>query len=356
MLITKEVEVNPSGKSIQYYRNLGYDAKYHEPLIVKVEDLQNGSHAMVEVLCDYCKKEIFSVAYFDYVKETKLINKHACKNCRAEKIKEANIKKYGVDNASRLDYIKEKRKNTFISRYGVETPLQNKEIMKRVKETNLSKYGFVNPSQVPEFREKVAATAFKHYGVYNPSQSEEIKQKVRDTNIQKYGVPCSMQSTEVKSKANKTLCLNGSVRTSSQQLYLHSIYGGEINYPVSYCAIDICLPDEKLCIEYDGGGHDLRVKLGDLTQKEFNQKEIIRNNIIKRNGYKQMKIISSTDKLPSDNVLLKILSDARQYFIDYPNHSWIEFNIDNSTVRNAENKNGISYDFGDLRKITQDVA
>lgn len=39
MLITKEVEVNPSGKSIQYYRNLGYDAKYHEPLIVKVEDL-----------------------------------------------------------------------------------------------------------------------------------------------------------------------------------------------------------------------------------------------------------------------------------------------------------------------------
>ena len=111
-----------------------------------------------------------------------------------------------------------------------------------------------------------------------------------------------------------------------------------------------------MCIEYDGGGHDLNVKLGSITQKEFNQKEIIRNNIIKRNGYKQMKIISSNDKLPSDDVLLKMLSDTRQYFIDHPNHSWIEFNIDNSIVRNAENKNGISYDFGDLRKITQDAA
>ena len=112
---------------------------------------------------------------------------------------------------------------------------------------------------------------------------------------------------------------------------------------------------EKLCIEYDGGWHDLNVKLGSITQKEFNQKEIIRNNIIKRNGYKQMEIISSTDKLPSDDVLLKMLSDARQYFIDYSNHSWIEFNIDNSTVRNAENKNGISYELGSLRRITQNV-
>lgn len=39
----------------------------------------------------------------------------------------------------------------------------------------------------------------------------------------------------------------------------------------------------------------------------------------------------------------------------YLNHSWIEFDIDNSVVRNAENKNGISYEFGSLRMITQSV-
>ena len=133
------------------------------------------------------------------------------------------------------------------------------------------------------------------------------------------------------------------------------LYSGILNYPISYYNADIYLSNDNFVIEYDGGGHDLNVRLGHLTQNEFNQKEIIRDNIIKRNGYKQMKIISSTDKLPSDDVLLKMLSDTRQYFIDYPNHSWIEFNVDNSTVRNAENKNGISYEFGNLRRITQNV-
>ena len=39
MLLTKEVEVKPRGKMIQYYKDKGYDAKYSQPLIVKVEDL-----------------------------------------------------------------------------------------------------------------------------------------------------------------------------------------------------------------------------------------------------------------------------------------------------------------------------
>ena len=73
-----------------------------------------------------------------------------------------------------------------------------------------------------------------------------------------------------------------------------------------------------------------------------------------------MKIISSKDLLPSDEILLQMLSDAKQYFSDYQNHSWIEFDIDNSVIRNAENKNGVSYDFGKLRKINksdiEDVA
>ena len=351
MLLTKEVEVRPSGKMIKYYKDKGYDAKYHKPLLVKVEDLPNGSHAVINVLCDYCKSEVFSLAYYDYNKEIETISKHACKNCVGKKIKDAFVKKYSVDNISQLNYIKEKKKKVFVEKYGTETPLQNKEIMKKAMETNLSKYGYTNPSQVPEFREKAKRTTFEHYGFKSPSQNEEIKQKIRDTNIQRYGVPYTMQSPNVRLKANKTTCENGIVRTSAQQLYLHSIYGGEINYPVAYYAIDICFPEEKLCIEYDGGGHDLRVVLGELTQEEFNQKEIIRNNIIKREGYKQMRIISSTDLLPPDAVLLQMLDDARQYFTDFPSHSWIEFDIDNSIVRNAENKTGTLYDFGKLRKI-----
>ena len=64
-----------------------------------------------------------------------------------------------------------------------------------------------------------------------------------------------------------------------------------------------------------------------------------------------MRIISSHDKLPSDTVLLEMLEYARNYFTLYPNHSWIEFNIDTSSIRNAEHKQGIPYSFGSLRTI-----
>ena len=46
-----------------------------------------------------------------------------------------------------------------------------------------------------------------------------------------------------------------------------------------------------------------------------------------------------------------MLNYARNYFSQYPEHSWIEFNIDTSSIRNAEYKDGIPYSFGELRKI-----
>ena len=58
MILTKEVEVRPTGKMIQYYKDLGYNAKYQQPLIVKVEDLSKGSYVNIEVLCDFCKETI----------------------------------------------------------------------------------------------------------------------------------------------------------------------------------------------------------------------------------------------------------------------------------------------------------
>lgn len=295
-----------------------------------------------------------------------------------KKIKETNLKKYGVENVLLNQEIKEKRNNTLIEKFGTLYPLQNKECYEKLKETNLEKYGVENVSQVKKVRQKVEQTCLDKYGVKNILQNDEIKEKIKNTNLKKYGVEYllsspefhahsrvvdmerygvyhHLQNKEILAKQKETFYKNGNCPTSNQQKYLHHLYKGEMNYPLNCYNIDICFPDEKLCIEYDGGGHSLGVKLGGITQKEFDRKEIIRDNIIKRNGYKQMKIISSTDKLPSDDVLLKMLSDARRYFIDYPNHSWIEFNIDNSTVRNAENKNGISYEFGILRRITQNV-
>lgn len=281
-IITKEVKVKPTGKMIQYYNNKGYNAEHKKPLVIKVDDLPDESCIAIDVLCDYCEDMICHPTYRDYRKRIEKFGNYACDKCGIIHKKESCIRLYGVDNASKI---------------------------------------------------------------------EEVKERTRFTNIERYGVPYTQQSPDVRAKANETLCKNGSQKTSKQQLYLHNLYGGELNFFIKYYATDICFPEEKLVVEYDGGGHDLRVTLGRLTQEEFDQKEIIRNNIIKREGYKQMRIISSNDKLPSDTTLLQMLSDARTYFSQYPNHSWIEFNISTSTVRNAENINGIPYDFGALRTI-----
>lgn len=177
--------------------------------------------------------------------------------------------------------------------------------------------------------------------------------KTHQTTYDRLGYYYASQSPEVKEKINKTLCKYSNQKTSRQQLYLHSLFGGELNYPIKYYSADICFPEEKFEIEVDCGGHDLNVKTGKLTQEEFDKREIIRNDLIKKEGYKQMRIISIKDKLPSDTVLLRMLKESREYFSKYPHHSWIEFNIDNSSVRNAECKNGIAYNYGDLRKIKE---
>lgn len=351
MLLTEEVEVKPTGKMIQYYKDKGYDAKHRQSLIVKVEDLPRKSDARLDVLCDICRENITRIRYADYNKAIDKFGSYACRDCSIIRAKQLEVARYG-DLYVRTEEFKEKRKKTYIGKYGVENPLQNKEINEKARNTNLQKYGYTSPSQVPKFKEKARLTAIERYGVDCPSKNEEVKQKTRNTNIQKYGVPNTMQSPEVRAKVNETLCRNGTQKTSSQQLYLHSIYGGEINYAVSYYAVDICFPEEKLAIEYDGGGHDLRVVLGRLTQEEFDNKEMIRNIVLKKEGYKRINIVSKNDLLPSDQILLQMLSDAKQYFTQYPNHSWITYNIDTSTVRNAENKDGVPYDFGELRKIS----
>ena len=370
MILTKEVEVKLNSSNIAHFKNLGYDIPMKEPcerykkrginlvydlgapFIVKVEDLMKNSRVYIDVLCDMCKETIVHVTYHDYNKAIDETGSCVCRPCSYIKTQQTSIARYG-DIYLRTEEGREKTKKTFLKRYGVDNPFGSKEIREKINKSNLEKYGYANIGQVPEFKEKMKITLMERYGVDSPSKSEEIKEKIRNTNLERYGFPSAMQCPEIKEKANETLCRNGNQRTSKQQLYLCGLFGGKLNYPIRRYAVDICFPEEKLYIEYDGGGHSLTVRFGDLTQEEFHQKEIVRHCIIKREGYKEMRIVSSKDLLPSDQILLQMLSDAKQYFSFYPNHSWIEFDIDTSTVRNAEFKNGSTYDYGELRKIKE---
>ena len=133
---------------------------------------------------------------------------------------------------------------------------------------------------------------------------------------------------------------------------MQKLYGGVLNYPVSYYFVDIYIADKKLCIEFDGGGHDLSVKIGKLTQKEFNRKQVARSKVIQSHGIRTIRIISPTDMLPLDNILLQMLNDALEYF-NLTNHTWRNYYIEEGVFKDAEHKNGECYAFGELRKIKQ---
>lgn len=327
-IITKEVEIKVNSFTIKHYESLGYKIPLRKSskssfrhtgkefvydlgntFSVKVEDLQKRSNVKIDVECDCCGKPIYDVTYEDYCKRIEMFGEYVCHGCSINHYKGSCLKKYGVDNPAKLKEVKEQMMQTSLQRYGTVHPMQSSEIKNKTMQSCIDKYGYSNTLKVPEIREKVSQTLYK----------------------------------------------NGTTPTSRQQLYIYKLYdtNGQIklNFPVSYYNVDICFPNEKLIVEIDFGGHNLSVKTGKLTQEEFDKREIMRNNIIKREGYKQMRIISEKDLLPSDVALLQMLQDTHNYFSDYPNHSWIEFSIDTSSIRNAEHKNGIPYNFGALRRI-----
>ena len=389
-ILTKEVEIKVNSKTVEYYKSLGYEIPikratessykrykrefvydFSKTITVKVEDLMRQSKTEVEVLCDYCKENVIKMPYYRYNNELECVSKIACKNCIGKKRADCNLFKYGVSNPSQLDCIKEKIIMTNLKRYGCANPAQSSKVREKMKNTVKSLYGVEHYSQTEEYKEKFRSTCTERYGSsyakqfaekafgtfrdktgYDfPSQSPEVREKMAQSYIEHYGVDSPAKSPEIREKMSQTLYANSSQKTSKQQRYINTLYQGILNYPVKYYNVDIYLPNDNLIIEYDGGGHMLNVVSGRETIEEYTQKEIVRNAVIKHEGYKQITIVSSKDLLPQDPTLLQMLSEAKHYFSLYPNHSWIEFNIDTSTVRNAEHKDGIPYSFGKLRTI-----
>lgn len=291
------------------------------------------------------------------------------------KQKETLMKNYGVENPSLSKEIQEKRKQTFIERFGVENPLLVEEIKDKVQKTIFERYGVENVSQNKDIQDKRTQVFIERFGTTSPLKNKECLEKMKQTNLDRYGVEFIPQLEDTKQKVKKTNLENcgyesymqspeflekwfakyGSnfVKSSRQQQYLCNLYNGILNHPFKCFALDIFLPEDKLDIEFDGSGHKMSIFLGNISEEDFEKKELYRNVAIKREGYKQMRIISTTDKLPSDSTLLQMLSYTRNYFSLYPNHSWIEYNLDTSTVRSAEYKDGVYYDYGALRTIKE---
>lgn len=141
----------------------------------------------------------------------------------SEIVRNAFLKKYGVDNIFQLDETKEKIKQTMLNHYGVEHALQSKKIKKKKEQTCLDRYGIENPAKLKEFQEKafntklsiygngnfnnmeqMKRTCLERYGVDNTTKLESTKKKMKDTCIERYGVESYSQTQNFKDKFKQT--------------------------------------------------------------------------------------------------------------------------------------------------------
>lgn len=346
-LISEEVQIKLNSKDTSRLEKFGYTLpmrkatkstkkKYGKEFVydigsiitIRVSDLSPCSHARVQCKCDYCGDQ-FNIEYVSYLDHISgMVPKLACHKCIGYKYKEVFLLKLGVENPSQLPEIQEKKRQTNLLKRGVEFPNQSKEVLETMMNNNIEKYGVPYIMQVPEIVNKNRESRYKHYGDNDPLHSKETREKI-----------------------SQSLYKNNTISTSKQQRYINDLYNTKLNYPLKYWNVDMYDEQSNIYIEYDGTGHDLNVKFGELTLDQFKERETTRFYSLRQDGYKMMRIISAHDLLPSDTILLKMLDDAKQYFANYPEHSWINYDIDNSLVRNAENKDGVPYFYGELRKI-----
>jgi len=98
-LITKEVEVLINTRNIKHLESKGYEIPRNEnkngklvikkevKILVKVEDLSEGSHVKVDVECDGCGKEFIDVEWRNCSKYIKENGEYYCQKCAKNKYK-----------------------------------------------------------------------------------------------------------------------------------------------------------------------------------------------------------------------------------------------------------------------------
>lgn len=315
ILLDQYVTVHVNSKNKEYFKSKGYKCgKNGSKILVKVSDLKPYSRAKIKVQCDFCNK-IYVVTYSDY-NNTKYKEYICCSNgsCQAQKRKLICQIEHGVDNWSSLPEVRKKVEDTNIEKYGCKCTLQNEEVRKKQKETCLKKYGVEYAIGSDDVQKKIRKTLNDRYGVYTPTQSEEFLSK-------------SIQSKYI----------NGNQTSSKNQRFICDCLDGKLNYPFKRYFIDVAFPDKKIALEYNGSGHDLSVKMGHITKKEFDRNENFRRKQLFLDDWKILEIISKKDKRIKKETILNIFDFCCNLFDNHNKH-YIKVYIDDDKIMSGNDK------------------
>ena len=274
MIINKFHKTKIGGKNIKHYKNLGYNIKLYNIIVVPTYQLPKGSHVKIDVRCDYCGK-IVSKIYKSLWNERKksFTKKDCCKNCIYKKTTETLKAIYGVTNCMSLESTKIKMKDTCLKKYGVEFAIQDLGI--KTKAGNAQK-----------------------------NMSEEKKKlrrlKTEKTMMKKYGVKYALQVDKCRKNLFKTRS-----SASSQQITIYNLIKkeyGEKNITPNFYYSKLCLDmlayinNIKIDVEYDS-----------WYWHEF-KRDRKRDEFLKSRGFKILRI-KSGKKIPPKKILFEKINE-----------------------------------------------
>ena len=284
-LIKNKKEVNITCRNYTYYKNKGYDlpkiTKNNKSysFIINSEDINPKSKIIqLDFICDHCGKKFKRTAekYYYRVFSTGDLKTY-CNNCYLIGSRDIMLQKYGVEYGGQVEGSIKKREKTCIEKYGVSHALKTKESQNKSKLTCIAKYGVDSFTKTNEFR-------------------KQAKEYFKKSNI----ITCSKQQKHIADILN--------IPTN---IYFHGYY------------LDMVYND-NIDIEYDGSGHNLSVKHGDLSQEDFDKRERKRYAVIHNYGMKTITILGNErDILPKDEILLKDILNGIEYLNNSNDLSYI---------------------------------
>ena len=216
-------------------------------------------------------------------KEQRALEKYGCKNVSQskaikDKIKQTNLERYGVENAAQSKEVQAKIKKTNLEKYGVESAVLSKEVQDKIKQTNLERYGHESATKSEKVQNKIKQTNLERYGCVNPLQSKEIQDKIKKNNQEKYGVDWSAQREDVKEKIKQTNLERYGYTTSSKSPEVKAKtkatclrkYG--VNYPIANKLVQERARQtnlEKYGTEYAAASDIIRAKIKQTNLERY---------------------------------------------------------------------------------------
>ena len=201
MVKNNESKVEITIRNIKYYTDRNYICKVGDVISINIDTMPKNSHNKVIAICETCKRET-ELKFSKYNKNKANQGYYACKKCCYNKRKITNLERYGVENYTQTE---EMRNNNKIWMSSEEFKKKSKERLKEI-------YGVDHYSKTDEFKKdfsikiKESVKQKKEQGIYDCPLTWEGNREKRDKGmIDKYGSSYSYDITEIIEKRKKTI-------------------------------------------------------------------------------------------------------------------------------------------------------